>query len=250
MRGEDFTKRSTQVELMDFESISFEEFHQFLQDLERINVCTFSYRPTISWLNKIRRRANFPQSLSLLDIGSGHGDMLRQILKWAKKYNISVSLTGVDISPWSTQSAQKSTPPTTGIHFETADIFAFDPERKVDVVISSLFTHHLTDQELIKFILWMEDHATYGWFVNDLHRHFLPYFFIKYMVRLLRFNRLIQHDAPLSVLRSFTKTDWKYFLSEANISLKEADIKWYMPFRFGISREKPCLSKIKRDSSE
>jgi hypothetical protein len=43
---------------MDTEPTSFEEFDGDLRDLERINVLTLAYRPTLLWLK--RAVANFP----------------------------------------------------------------------------------------------------------------------------------------------------------------------------------------------
>src|SRR5581483_5823788 len=106
------------------------------------------------------------------------------------------------------------TPKELGIHFETADIFSFDPARRADYVISASFTHHLTDADLVRFIRWMDAHATRVWFVNDLHRHPFPYYFIKIMFRLLRFIRMMQSDGPISISRAFTSAEWHRLLAE------------------------------------
>jgi hypothetical protein len=42
------------------------------------------------------------------------------------------------------------------------------------VIVSSHFAHHLSDADLVRFLRWMEGAARLGWFVNDLHRHWLP----------------------------------------------------------------------------
>ena len=47
MTRQDFSRRSTATELMDTEPTSFEEFDGYLRDLERINVLTLAYRPTL-----------------------------------------------------------------------------------------------------------------------------------------------------------------------------------------------------------
>ena len=73
MTNPDFSRRSTATELMDTEPTSFEEFDSYLRDLERINVSTLAYRPTLLWLK--RAVANFPGGwpISVLDVGSGRG---------------------------------------------------------------------------------------------------------------------------------------------------------------------------------
>jgi hypothetical protein len=67
------------------------------------------------------------------------------------------------------------------IAYHTGDVFALQPERPVDFVVSSLFTHHLRDAEIVKFIRWMEGTAKRGWFINDLHRHPVPFYVFRAM---------------------------------------------------------------------
>lgn len=235
MMGQDFSQRSGQPELMDTESVSFAEFHQCLHTLEIINILTLAYRPTLRWFRGMLASAPSEQSISVLDIGCGGGDMLRQIWKWAKRQNLTLELVGIDLNPWSKQSAEQVTPKATPICFETANLFTLGPDRRADFIISSLFTHHLADSELIRFIQWMDCHATRGWFINDLHRHPLPYFFIQYAVRLLFSNRLIRHDAPVSVARAFTASELQGFLKEAGIPAERTRIEWFIPFRYGVA---------------
>src|SRR6201987_1677150 len=54
---------------MDTEPVSFEEFDDYLRDLERINILTLAYRPTLLWLK--RALADFPaeRPISVLDVG-------------------------------------------------------------------------------------------------------------------------------------------------------------------------------------
>jgi hypothetical protein len=83
----------------------------------------------------------------------------------------------------------------------------------------------------------MDRHAVRGWFINDLHRHRLPFYFIKYVTRLLRLNFMVRHDAPVSVARAFTSDEWKKILSGAGIP-GETKVRWHFPFRYGVSCRK------------
>ena len=84
---------------MDTKPTSFGEFDGYLRDLERSNVLTLAYRPTLLWLK--RAVANFPGGwpISVLDVGSGRGGMLRRLRKWARGKKLRLDLTGVDINP-------------------------------------------------------------------------------------------------------------------------------------------------------
>jgi hypothetical protein len=98
---------------------------------------------------------------------------------------IDARLEGVDLNPWSARAARRPRPALNsrirgndapGITYHTANVFAFEPAQPVDFIISSQFTHHLTDDQIVMFIHWMEAHARRGWFIGDLHRHWFPYY--------------------------------------------------------------------------
>lgn len=248
----DFSQRSNETELMDGEHISFEEFHDCLIGLERINHLTLAYRPTLQWLSPWLKTN---ERLSILDAASGGGDMLRQI---AKKWPDQVAtvetcrMVGVDQNPWSKKSAERSsqlssTSPS-AITFETGNIFEFEPDQSIDIVISSLFTHHLTSAQIVEFLRWMDCRARKGWFINDLHRHPIPYYFIRWATALFSRNRLIRNDAAVSVARSFTVADWQRLINEAGLAGR-VRVQWFFPFRLCLSCNKKLCNKKLSDKT-
>jgi hypothetical protein len=202
------------------------------RDCERLHA---RLSPNSPLVEKALSRDKSRQPVSILGIGSGGGDMLRKIWKWAQQRGRETYLTGVDLNPWSKQSAESVTPPDAPIQYESADIFSFDPDRHADFIISSLFTHHLTENEVVKFLRCMDTHATRLWFINDLHRHPLPFFLIRYVTRLLGFGHMVQNDGPISVARAFTAADWRRLVAEAGISLERISINWFFPFRYCVA---------------
>lgn len=229
------SSRSTERELLDADDIAFNELLHCLRSLELINTLTLAYRPTLRWLTLIFREHKQTE-LRVIDAGSGSGDMLRKIETLASQERVSVNLLGVDLNPDAKKVAQ-TLHNSTVIEHLTANIFSFTSPKSVDVVISSLFTHHLTDQQIIEFLQWMDKVTIHGWFINDLHRHWLPYYFIKIATALFSRNRLIRNDAAVSVARAFTKNDWQRLIDRAHIS-NDVRIKWYFPFRYCISCRK------------
>lgn len=233
-----FKTRSTQPEWMDTQATTLEEFHDCLQTLEKINVCTLAYPPTLNWFRSLCATNKVKGKVSLWDVGSGGGDMLRRIWKLSGRRGVEVQLTGIDLHPLAEQSARISTPDSMGIRYSISNIFDVPEEEKTDLIMSSLFTHHLSDDELVRFIQWMEQHATAGWFINDLHRHPVAFYFIKYTVQWLGLNRLVVHDAPVSVARAFTRKEWEQLLVQAGVPLEAVEVKWFFPFRYCVSRIK------------
>ena len=237
----DLARRSTQGELMDVEPADFAEIDATLRELETINRLTLAYRPTLAWLDRMVRDGKLGSGapLSILDVACGHGDMLRRIWRWAQARGVSVELTGVDINPLVIRSAEAATPAAAPIRYLVRDVFELgDGDGDgggFDVVVSSLFAHHLGDEDLARFVAWMDRRARRSWLVNDLHRHPIPYHFVRAWVRLAGFGRLVVHDAPVSVARAFTRDGWTGVLDRAGVDPARVEIRWFMPFRYRVA---------------
>lgn len=233
----DFTKRSTQSEWMDGPDVGFEQFRGCLADLARVNQLTLAYRPTLDFLDGLLASRRPDRPIEIVDVGCGYGDMLREIDGWARRRGVEVSLTGLDLNPWSRVAASAVTSSLQNIEWVTADAFAYDPPRGIDVIVSSLFTHHLPDSHIVQFLAWMEAHARMGWFVNDLHRHRLPYHGFQIVAKLAGLHPFVQHDGPISIARAFVVADWRRLVGEAGVDPRLATIEWWVPFRITVGRK-------------
>jgi SAM-dependent methyltransferase len=234
----DFRHRAQLTELMD-EPCSRELMRACLQDLARTNRWTFTHRPTLHWLNTIvDATPHLPSPLRILDVGSGYGDSLREIEQWAAKRRIAVELTGVDLNPDSAVIAAEAGPVSSRIQWVSADIFDYTPAEPVHVVLSSLFTHHLAGADIIRFVRWMEEHATLGWFVNDLSRAPIPYHLFRAFSKVTRMHHFVQHDGPVSIARSFIPEEWRSMCVEAGLREPQFQIESYIPARLCVSRRK------------
>ena len=235
----DFNQRAQLSELMD-EPCSYAELRDCLRDLVSVNRTVFTYRPTLEWLEQFAQPAREP--LHVVDIGSGAGDMLRRIERWARVRKIAVRLTGVDRNPYAARAAREFGEDASAIQWVTCDAYAYSPDTKIDLVISSLFTHHLKDAEIVEFLQWMEQVATRGWFVNDLRRGRIPYYAFTLLANAMRWHRFVRHDGPVSVQRSFSAGDWMHYLGKAGLDQKDAEIYTRLPGRLCVSRAKPKVN--------
>lgn len=234
----DFAARASLPELMDDPSVDYATFRGCLKDLAFVNTMTLGYRPTLRFFGRLRRDGRLPadRPLRVLDVGSGYGDMLRAVAAWAARVHAPVELLGADLNRWAARAAREATPPETPIEWLTADAFHLRPPGGVDIVISSLFTHHLDDAALVRFIRWMEETARVGWFVNDLHRRRLPYVGFRLASRALRLHPFVQHDGPVSIARSFVREDWERALAQAGAPAGAAEIERWFPYRLCVAR--------------
>ncbi|MDN3565565.1 methyltransferase domain-containing protein [Paeniroseomonas aquatica] len=224
-----FGQRSTAAEWMDDAAATEPEFAGALRDLARINHLSDAYRPTLRWLDALVERRGATE-LSVLDVGCGGGDMLAAIAAWAKRRGIAVRLTGLDRSPWAARYTAAAGVPARVI---TADLFDLDPAARFDVILCSLFTHHLDDAQLVRFLRWLDHHAVRGWLISDLHRHWLPWGFVWAATRAMRMDPMVIHDSTISIARGFRRADWQRLTAAAGTP---AEIRWAIPFRWIVSR--------------
>lgn len=233
----DLRTRSFEPEWMDTRPVTLETFRHCLQDLCWLNRLTLGYRSTRSWLRdeiQIHRLRSF----RLLDVGFGYGDMLRKIDRDCDANAWEAELVGVDLNPHSKKVAE-TVSSSSRIRYVTENVFDFAEPGRFDFIISSLFTHHLNDRELSEFLQWQCDSARLGWFSNDIHRHWIPYYALAWIGKLASLNELVQHDGPLSVARAFRRQDWQRLLASTDSRGGATNISWIAPFRFGVSWRAP-----------
>jgi SAM-dependent methyltransferase len=218
---------------MDGPDVPFETFRDCLKDLAKVNVLTLANRPTLAFLDRLHRAGAWPKDrpLAIIDVGSGYGDMLRKISRWAKARNLAVDLVGLDLNPSAARAAERVRG-SAGIKFVTQNLYNY--RGGADVVMSSLFTHHLTDAELVRFIEWSQANARIGWFINDLERHPFAYYGFALLARLMVWHPFVRHDGPVSISRAFVRRDWEARLAEAGA--RQARIEPWFPFRLCVSR--------------
>ncbi len=227
----DFSKRSDQKELLDRDDIPFTDIKQNMQELDFINTYLGGHEITIKGLLSIIKLSNFQLSnqLTICEIGCGGGDNLRVIRNLCVKKNISVTLIGVDLNPYCIEYA-KSRKENDAIDFIVSDYRTVVFETRPDVIFSSLFCHHFTNEELEDQFTWMKENSKLGFFVNDLQRHPLAYYSIKFLTQLFSKSYLVKNDAPLSVLRGFHKNELNSILNK--LSNIHYQLKWKWAFRW------------------
>jgi len=179
----------------------------------------------------------FQAKLKIYEIGSGGGDNLRAVSRFLNKKNISHSLGGVDLKEDCVKFAEDFEKKDSKIKYEIADYqLATFPDGRPDLIFNSLFCHHFRDEDLVKMLRWMHKNSEIGFVIADLHRHPLAYYSIKWLTGLFSKSYLVKNDAPLSVLRGFTRNEWEILLEKAGI--KNYKIKWKWAFRWLILVEK------------
>jgi len=225
--------RATTPELMDDLGLATEELRQNLDELETINTWLGGYQPVLAALGRLRPHFPAGRKVRLADLGSGGGDTLRHVARWARQRRLAMQLTGIDANAFMLEYAAAKSQQYPEISYRQLDIFSAEfAAQPYDVLTASLFCHHFTDTELVALLRRWRQQAKLAVVINDLHRHPLAYYSIKYLTRLLKGSRLVQHDAPLSVARAFSRQDWQRLLAQAGIT--KYSLRWCWAFRWQV----------------
>lgn len=222
---------------MDGEDVSQADFAACLEDLARVNTLTLARWPTLSFIEEVLAASPAGEAPIILDVGFGAGDMLRAIDSLCQRHGTPARLIGIDLNPRSKPAAAQMTPPQASIDYRTGDLFAWSDDEPIDIVISASVTHHMSDDEIRRFLTWMENRSRMGWFINDLNRHAFAYHGFRLLSAMMPWHPFIGHDGPISIARSFRREDWLRLLRDTDLD-HAARIEWRFPFRFCVSRRK------------
>lgn len=225
----DFSKRSTELEIMDNFALDHQEIDPVLAELETINKLLGGFSVFYNAFKKI----NINTGDSICDWGCGGGDSLKVLDKYFKKRNLNLKFIGVDATASAVAYAKKTNKNYPNLSFRLADVLKESfKENEFDVVISSLFSHHFDDDAWVLLIKKMMQASKKAVIVNDLHRHPFAYHSIGLLTQLFSKSPMVKHDSKLSVLRSFNKKELENLLKKAGAH--NYSIKWMWAFRWQV----------------
>lgn len=227
-----FLNRSSDKELMDDLNCSGEVLNRTLTEIEKINHWLGGDAITINGLNQINNNTPVPNPLSIADLGCGSGGMFKVINNWAKKHQIKVNLTGIDANPNVIEFARDNHKDL-NINFLALNILSENfKTHNYDIILCTLLLHHFLSEEIVELIKQLKDQARIAVIVNDLHRHPIAYYSIKWLTGLFSRSEMVKFDAPLSVKRGFTKKELIEILNKAGI--QNYSLVWKYAFRWQL----------------
>lgn len=224
-----FAQRSTALEFIDTGDYTPEEYAEALRELRLINRYIGEYHSLKnSLLTDIKRSG--AKEFSVLDIGAGSGELLRLAAKFANKNSMTANLTGVELNTDAAKqilSESREFTQITSVRTNALELpFA---DKTFDYAMCSLFTHHLTNIDIVRALKEMRRVSRLGIYVIDLHRHPIAYFLYTTIGKIFLKGRLVRHDGALSILRSFKPEELMQLAQDAG--LKNFTVKRHFPFR-------------------
>lgn len=212
-----FAKRADEAELMDDLSRPEAEFDEAYRELEIIN-------RRLGGVRAIDRFLPRAEGLLILDVASGGCDVSDAIAR-----NRGHRVIALDLNARGLRRAKQSLP-------VAGDALQLPfRDGAFDVVMASLFFHHLTNDDCARVLREMWRLAKRRVLINDLHRHRAAYLSIRLLSVVFGSSTMVRHDGPVSVRRAFRPRE---LLNIAKNSGIPAHVVRSFPYRLVLVAEK------------
>ncbi len=194
-----------------------------LKDITRLNALFGGTRAVVEALEPLFQRscgvqrATCDVEWTLLDIGTGLGDIPRAAALAARRHGITLRLVGLDVNPTAARSARHAAhdvPLAPVLGDGGAPPFR---SRSVDIVIASQVLHHLAPEVAVRWIATFAALARRAVVVADLRRSRLAMTGVWLASFPLGFGAVTRHDAVLSLRRGYTREEMNAMLRAAGV---------------------------------
>jgi SAM-dependent methyltransferase len=229
-------QRCRQPEVMDQPDLARQRHFAALGGLERLNFWSGSARILWPPVRRLLQQAA-GQPIRLLDIATGAGDLPIALWRRATRRGWPLQVDAWDVSPAALDYArQRAADRGATIGFHQADALTTAIPSDYDVVFSSLFLHHLDDDQAIDLLRRMAGPARRLVLVNDLVRC-LPGLLLAHLAtRLLTTSDVVHTDGPLSVQAAFSLAEVAGLARTAGLNGATVVRRW--PFRYLLTWER------------
>lgn len=225
----DTTHRSNKTEIMDDFTMKGELLRDTLDKLGSINKWLGGNRITINGIEYLLKGQPKDKTYTIIDLGCGHGDILRLVADFGRKKDYKFKLIGIDANQDAVDYANELSEDYPEVSFINEDVFseAFK-DIDYDIALTTLFLHHFKDDDLLNLLLSISKNASIGVVVNDLQRSKIAYALFK-LLGLTISNHMIVKDGLTSILRAFKRKDLERISNKLNL---KSHIRWKWAFRY------------------
>jgi 2-polyprenyl-3-methyl-5-hydroxy-6-metoxy-1,4-benzoquinol methylase len=240
-----FSKRATDPEFMDTEPLDPATTASLLGTLERVNRWLGGVRATLAHLQRFSRTWKPGEHIRFIDWGTGGADLPRAVVRWGRAHGFAFEVVGVDNNRAVLDYARQACQDYPEIQLIQSDIETFPaPLHSFDYALSSLFLHHLRDEQIVGLLKRSDELTGRGIIMNDLKRDLRAWMWIWALTRLGQAHSIVQHDGPLSVKRAFTRKELEKLALQAGLPYLE--VRLHFGYRFTLAGEKTNLAKISK----
>lgn len=224
----DLRIRRIQPELMDDPELDGDLHRQALRALRRVN--RVSGTGGRIWRAVRECRGGPPDTVRILDVACGGGDVLVDLGRRAARAGVAVDLHGCDRSATALSSAESAAERAgVSVSLHRLDVLKDSLPEGFDLVTSTLFLHHLQGDEVVALLARMRGVARTG-AVQDLLRSSAGYLLAWTGLRILSRSRVAWTDGPRSVEAGFSLAEARSLAQEAGLPSPRIRRVW--PERF------------------
>lgn len=217
-------------ELMDDPALDEGAHAHALKGLRRLNVVSGTLQSFWRVVRDVATRAG-EDSISILDVATGGGDIPIWLATMGQQTGMKLSVFGCDISETAVKVAsQKAVAAKASVQFFQLDVLHEPLPRQYDLVINSLFLHHLDTQQVIHLLSQMNAYSKKMLVVNDLERSVLSYVGVWLACHALSNSHVVRYDGPVSVRAAYTVDEIRSLTEKAG--LQNVQIRRHFPCRF------------------
>ncbi|HYT93306.1 MAG TPA: methyltransferase domain-containing protein [Gemmataceae bacterium] len=225
----DVRQRRREPEIMDQPGLDPRRHVEALRGLERIN--RFSGSARILWPAILELARSSAAPLRLLDVATGGGDVPLRLWQRAQKAGIALGVDGCDRSTCAIDHARANAVRLgADVRFFEWDALSGPLPDGYDIIVSSLFLHHLDEEQAIDLLRRMAAAARRLVLINDLERSVGGLLLAYIGTRLLSASPVVHVDGPLSVSGAFTCREALTLARTAGLEGTTVQRRW--PFRF------------------
>lgn len=205
------SQRRIQAEEMDQPGLDPAAHRRALAGLARINRVSGTARFVWNALRpELERHASAATNgpLTLLDVACGGGDLVVDLARCARRTGYALHAAGCDKSAMAVRIARENAARhSLNIEFFEHDLIAYELHTQYDIVLCTLFIHHLADAECLRLLSGMAGAARRLMIVDDLSRGWLGLGLAQVGCRLLSSSAVVRVDGPRSVRAAFTPSE-------------------------------------------
>jgi 2-polyprenyl-3-methyl-5-hydroxy-6-metoxy-1,4-benzoquinol methylase len=230
-------QRHLTPELMDDPALDQRRHAAALRALARFN--RLSRAAAILW-SPIRALASVPghPPLRILDIATGSGDIPLALTRRAHAAGLTLSIDACDVSETALAEARsRAAAAKAEVNFFRLDAIDGQLPGDYDVVMCSLFMHHLEEPQVIDLLYRMRCAARTLVLVSDLRRSRWGYTLAAACSRLFTSSEVARADALKSVRAAFTPEEFAQLAAGAGLSGAVIEPVWPCRFRLTWRRE-------------
>jgi 2-polyprenyl-3-methyl-5-hydroxy-6-metoxy-1,4-benzoquinol methylase len=200
------------LEMMDRPQPVSAELERDLKRIRQLNRWFGSYRLICHF---VRRWVKPGDTMRIVDLATGSGDIPRLIVHYARKIGAKVEIDALDRQSATVEIARKLSAAYPEISYHVTNILNWSPTEAYDIVLCTLVLHHFSDEDAVTVLRRCRESSRDFVLVSDLRRGLLATVGVYVLTALVFREPMTRYDARLSAERAFSFSEMRKLVERA-----------------------------------